>query len=543
METRGHHVSEAAPEARGHRIADWCHARTGYRTALKVLLDEPLPAGTGWWFTLGSILLALIGIQFLTGFVLMMYYVPTPAYAYDSVRYIMTDLTFGHILRGLHFFGASFIVIAAVLHMLRVIFFGSYKQPREVTWVSGVFLLLVILGFALTGYLLPWDQRAYWATVVTTNIAKTAPVLGSYVSALMKGGPDVGAMTLSRWYAIHVILLPAALVGFVILHLFLMRRHGISGPIKPRRGRMHPFYPDHAIKDTFVVAAVFALLFCFAVYGHPPLAAPANPADASYVPRPEWYFLSLFQLLKYFHGALEPVATIGIPTLVVVVLLLLPFLDRRPERHPLKRPVVTGLTVLAIGGVVTLTSLGLRDTPKEADLNQWSPAALAGQTIASSARCTSCHTNGGVAAVLGTAQLTHDDFWISGHLSDPEMIAPGLRPPPPNALSPLEVSAVLAYAKKLRADVPPPAIDAATRDATLVLGTRCMTCHVIDGDGTSSEGAPDLSHEGAKRTADWLNKWINDPGSIDENAMMPAFGGVLSAQQIKDVAGYLAARK
>src|SRR5690242_19533036 len=122
METRGHHVSETTPEVRGNRIADWCHARTGYRTGLKVLLDEPLPAGTGWWFTLGSILLALIGIQFLTGFVLMMYYVPTPAYAYDSVRFIMTDLTFGHILRGLHFFGASFIVIAAVVHMLRVIF-------------------------------------------------------------------------------------------------------------------------------------------------------------------------------------------------------------------------------------------------------------------------------------------------------------------------------------------------------------------------------------------------------------------------------------
>jgi ubiquinol-cytochrome c reductase cytochrome b subunit len=541
METRGHSVSEAPETRRRNRLADWCHDRTGYRTALKVLLDEPLPSGTGWWFTLGSILLALIGIQFLTGFVLMMYYVPTPAYAYDSVRYIMTGLTFGHVLRGLHFFGASFIVIAAVIHMLRVIFFGSYKQPREVTWVSGVFLLLLILGFALTGYLLPWDQRAYWATVVTTNIAKTAPFAGPYVSALMKGGPDVGALTLSRWYAMHVILLPAGLVAFILLHLFLMRRHGISGPIKPRAGRMHPFYPDHAIKDTLVVAAVFAALLCFAVYGHAPLAERANPADASYVPRPEWYFLSLFQLLKYFHGGLEPVATIGIPTLVIGILFLLPWIDRRPERHPGKRPIVTAATVLVIGAVAMLTTLGLKDTPPEKDLNHWSPVALAGQTIASSERCTTCHTDGGVAAVLGTSAISHDDFWIAGHLSDPEMIAPGLRPKPAGSLSTTQVNAVLAYAKKLRADVKPPAIDAATREATLVVGTRCVSCHTIEGDGAS--GAPDLTHEGAKRTADWLNRWITDPGSIDENATMPAFGGVLSDQQIKDVADYLAGLK
>jgi ubiquinol-cytochrome c reductase cytochrome b subunit len=427
--------------------------------------------------------------------------------------------------------------------MLRVIFFGSYKQPREVTWLSGVFLLLLILGFALTGYLLPWDQRAYWATVVTTNIAKTAPFAGSYVSALMKGGPDVGAMTLSRWYAMHVILLPAGLVAFILLHLFLMRRHGISGPVRPRAGRMHPFYPDHAIKDTLVVAAVFAALFCFAVYGHATLAAPANPADASYVPRPEWYFLSLFQMLKYFHGALEPVATIGIPTLVVVVLLLLPFFDRKPERRPLKRPVVIGVTVLAIGAVATLTSLGLRDTPTEPALATWSPAAIAGQTIAASSQCTSCHTDGGAAAVLGTAKLTHDDFWIKGHLSDPEMIAPGLRTPPAGALNTLQVNAVLAYAKKLREDIPPPTVDAQTREASVVLGTRCMGCHTIAGDGLASNGAPDLSHEGTKRTADWMHKWITDPGSIDENAMMPAFGGVLTDQQIKDVANYLATLK
>ena len=156
-------------------FADWLDARTGFRAGRSHLLDEPLPAGTGWWFVTGSILLFLLGVQLLTGVVLTMYYVPSPEHAYDSVRFIMTQLPFGRIVRGLHFFGASFIVVAAVVHMLRVVLFGSYKKPREVTWMTGVVLLLLILGFALSGYLLPWDQKAYWATTVTINIARSAP--------------------------------------------------------------------------------------------------------------------------------------------------------------------------------------------------------------------------------------------------------------------------------------------------------------------------------------------------------------------------------
>ena len=162
----------------------------------------------------GSILLLLLTVQLITGVVLAMYYVPSPEHAYDSVRYIMERVTFGRVLRGLHFFGASFIVVAAVIHMLRVVALGSYKKPREVTWITGVVLLLVILGFALTGYLLPWDQKAYWATTVTINIARSGP-MGEYVAGLMRGGDALGSLTLLRWYAAHVFLLPASLIVFV----------------------------------------------------------------------------------------------------------------------------------------------------------------------------------------------------------------------------------------------------------------------------------------------------------------------------------------
>src|SRR6188474_795750 len=193
-------------------MRDWLDSRTGFRSLLKHLLDEPLPQGVGWWFVTGSIVLFLLTVQLLTGVLLAVFYSPSPDHAYDSVRFIMERVTFGRILRGLHFFGASFIVVASVVHMLRVVIFGSYKKPREVTWVTGVLLLLIILGFALSGYLLPWDQRAYWATTVTINIARSTPIVGEQVAGVLRGGDTLGALTLLRWYAAHVFLLPAALI-------------------------------------------------------------------------------------------------------------------------------------------------------------------------------------------------------------------------------------------------------------------------------------------------------------------------------------------
>ncbi len=170
------------------RALDWLDDRTGYRALLHHALDEPLPKGTGWAFTTGSVLLFLLGVQVATGIVLSMYYVPAPALAYDSVRFITHDLAYGFVLRGLHFWGASLIVIATVVHMLRVFLYGSYKAPREVTWLTGVVMLLIILGFSLSGYLLPWDQKAYWATTVTINIARSTPIVGEYVADVMRGG-------------------------------------------------------------------------------------------------------------------------------------------------------------------------------------------------------------------------------------------------------------------------------------------------------------------------------------------------------------------
>jgi len=388
------------------RVVDWLDARAGLRHAWRRLADEPLPPGTGWWFTLGSVVLFLLGIQVVTGVILMLYYAPTPDHAHDSVRFITTELPLGRVVRGLHAFGASVLVVAVGLHLLRVVLFGSFKPPRELTWLSGVALLLVVLALALTGYLLPWDQRAYWATVVTINIAATTPIVGELAATVLRGGAEVGALTLTRWYAAHVVVLPAVLVGLVVGHLYLMRRHHISGPIRARPGAWGTFYPEQAARDLVVILAVAALLAAIALSRTPPLERAADPSDAGYVPRPEWYFLALFQLLKYFPGRLEPVATLGIPGLALLLLVLLPWLDRSPHRDPRRRPVVLAGVILATGTFAGLTVLGWRDRPRAVASDgaaRWSLREVAGREWVERGGCLRCHVNGGVADELATA--------------------------------------------------------------------------------------------------------------------------------------------
>ena len=521
-------------------VIDWLDSRTGIRAGRRRLLDEELPAGVGWWFVTGSVLLMLLAVQLVTGVALTFYYVPSPEFAYDSVRYVMERVTFGRFLRGLHFFGASFIVVAAVIHMLRVVALGSYKKPREVTWITGVTLLLIILAFALSGYLLPWDQKAYWATTVTINIARSGP-FGEFIAGVLMGGETLGALTLLRWYAAHVFLLPAALIVFVVAHLYLMRRHGISGALKHVEGPSKPFYPDHALKDTIVGAVVFSLLLTAAILFRPPLDAVANPTDANYVPRPEWYFLSLFQLLKYFPGPLEPLATMVIPGLVVGVLLLLPFIDRRPDRHFLKRPLVTAGFAVIGGAIIVLTYLGYKDTPAHANPAVWGPLPLAGHEFVKDQRCLTCHVDGGAAGPFEDLRLRRDPEWLIAHVRDPQMIAPGLREPPRGGMSDGQARSIASYMKKVRAGVAVPAVDEKTRVASRVIGRYCASCHMIDGEGSAI--GPDLTRVGAQRDAKWLHEWITQPDAVEPAASMPAFGEVLTEQEMMVIVEYLAARK
>lgn len=531
------------------RLLDWLDARTGYRAGLSHLLDERLPHGTGWAFTTGSAVTLLLGIQFLSGVVLAMYYVPSPALAYESVRFIMRELPMGWMVRGLHVWGASFLVVMAATHLLRVFFHGAYKAPREMTWLTGLAALLVILGFSLSGYLLPWDQKAYWATTVTINVARSAPLLGETLAGILRGGPELGALTLGRWYAAHVFLLPAAIVTFVVAHLYLMRRHGISGPLRPRSGPADAFFPWHVMRDTVVMAVVFASLATLAWLVRAPLDEVANPADASYVPRPEWYFLSLFQLLKYFPGALEPVATQVIPGLAVGFLALLPFLDRHPDRHPWTPPrrrftVAMGGLVL---GVTGLTILGLRDVPAAATSRDWGLLPIAGLELATGENsvCARCHLAGGPAAPLDRAGLSRDEEWLLNHMIDPVAIAPGVRTAddraPRSAMGRFGAQAVVAYLRRRHAGDEPPPVDESVRLAAMTYAATCVVCHQMSGQGGTL--GPDLSAVGRRRTREEIRAVIEDPSLVEAGSAMPAFKDKLTARQIEALAAYLAGRQ
>ncbi len=209
------------------KLSDWLDERLSWRQVWSAIFLRKIPK-VNWLFTLGSASLFLAFNQIFTGILLTIYYVPTPDHAYDSVQYITTQVPMGWLIRGLHHWGASAMVILVVLHMLRIIFYGSYKFPREITWFSGVFLLLIVIGFGFTGYLLPWDQRAFWATTVGTKIAGTPPLIGDSILKIVRGGEDLTAITLARFFGVHVWVLPATLLLLTGIHLYLVIKIGIS---------------------------------------------------------------------------------------------------------------------------------------------------------------------------------------------------------------------------------------------------------------------------------------------------------------------------
>ncbi|MBI3163998.1 MAG: cytochrome b N-terminal domain-containing protein [Anaerolineales bacterium] len=205
----------------------WLDERIGFNDLYTSLLDRPEPKTT-WWNTLGSASMFLFVLQGLTGIFLTVYYTPSPDHAYDSINYIMQGVAFGWLIRGIHHWGATLMVLVVFIHMLRVFYTASFKYPRELTWLIGIGLFLTTLGMGFTGYLLPWNQKAYWATTVGTQIAGTAPFLGEFILKALRGGPDLSALTLQRFFSAHIWIIPAILAALIGVHLFLIIKHGES---------------------------------------------------------------------------------------------------------------------------------------------------------------------------------------------------------------------------------------------------------------------------------------------------------------------------
>jgi ubiquinol-cytochrome c reductase cytochrome b subunit len=346
------------PKTRSQKLLGWLESRTGMNLILRVSLDEPIPGGARWAYVFGSGLLFIFISQVITGLCLALYYVPSAQNAHVTVAYITKRVAAGEFLRSLHVYGASAMIIVLLLHFLQTFLWGAYKGRRELLWTAGGVLAILVLAMGFTGYLLPWDQKAYFATAVATNIVSTIPFIGSWMAHLMRGGDTIGTLTISRFYLLHVIILPALLFAFVAVHIYLFRKAGAAGPIQedPVDPKLPPesFYPKQVLLDL-----VFSLLLVaglgFLSYFHPVTLGPrANPASTTFIARPEWYYLPIFEWLKFWEGPATVFGVVIAPAILALLFFLLPFLDRSLERRPWRRPIPLLAVSIVLCGLVYL---------------------------------------------------------------------------------------------------------------------------------------------------------------------------------------------
>lgn len=357
------------------RLLDWLDNRTGIRDLLHEALYERIPGGARWRYAWGSSLVFVFFLQVITGFMLWCAYAPSTRTAWESVYYIQHEMAFGWLIRGIHHFAAQAMIVLLVLHLMQVVIDGAYRAPREVNFWLGLVLMQIVAGLGLTGYLLPWDQKGYYASQVATEIMGSTPGIGPELQKLAQGDAEYGHHTLTRFFAMHAGILPALLVAFLGLHIYVFRRHGIT--VKdPDRAPTAMFWPDQILKDGIACLAVLAAVLLLSVKVGAELTAPANPAEPYNAARPEWYYLFLFRFLKFgwvshageVTGLGEAFGAIVVPGILMAILVLMPLTAKIPGGH---RFNVLFLFVMALGAA-GLTGLAIyedryEDSPEGRD--------------------------------------------------------------------------------------------------------------------------------------------------------------------------------
>ena len=575
------------------KLGDALDERTGHRKLLEHMLDEPVKGGARWAYVFGSALLGTFLVQAVTGVALMTSYAPSDKTAWASVHYITFTQAGGWLVRGLHHFGAQAMVIVLAAHLAQVSLYGAYKKPREVTWWLGLGLFAMVLGFSLTGYLLPWDQKGYWATRVATNIAGTIPVVGDATQKMMQGGAEYGSLTLTRFYALHVFVLPALLVGLVGGHLALFRKHGVTPSAKANLKRVDAFFPKQLLKDVVAVLAVVVVVFALAWREHgAPLDAPADPSS-DYPARPEWYFLALFQLLKYFHGPLEIVGTVVLPTVIGAYLFALPLFDRKPGTA--LRGRIGSLVPLALigAGAVGLTLQAQHQDANDASFQKQRVHADERATIANRIAKDGVPPEGPLAMMRNDPSLRGPELFdkhcggchtLRDHGSENDRTAPKLEGWGTEAWALAMMHEPDADAKfgrsSYKGEMPsvdvapaiggekfkPMAVDDKNAVAAFLGGSadaakvakgkgivqaRCTTCHLFEGKGDDSDQglAPELSGWG---TVPWVRAQIANPSSKatyrehaldpDRKGHMPRFDAEMRSEDMDLLARWVHAQ-
>ncbi|WP_240911134.1 cytochrome b N-terminal domain-containing protein [Paludisphaera soli] len=474
-------------------LVDWFEDRTGLNGRLRALRDEPLPAGPRWGYVCGSALLAILLIQAFTGLMMMTAYSASSSTAWGSVFYIEKQMWMGWFIRGLHHFGAQTVMVLLLVHLLQVLFTAAYRAPREVNWWLGLALMTLILAFSHTGYQLPWDQKGYWATKVVTNIMGGAPVLGPYVKTVVVGGSEYGNQTVTRFYGLHVGILPVLLAVCLGAHLALRYRHGLKAPANPTpppEGAPSTYHPDQTFRNSLAVAAILGVMVGLVFWeGGAPLDAPADPSSSDYPARPEWFFRFLFQMLKLFPGRLEWVGSIAIPGALMTTLALLPLLDKVLPSKPLHFLVCSTVFALA-GGAGYLTLESFREDMASTQFQE-------------------AREKADKSTERALFLASHPDFGV-----------------PPEGSS---------YLMRL---------DPLTRGAEL-LDKTCLGCHRLGGEGTGEQSAPDLKDFGSYA---WIRGLLEKPDADAYFGKSPECDGMtewkqnskLDAKQLDQVAEFVA---
>jgi len=413
----------------------WLEQRTGFVSMTKGFLTEDIPGGASYWYVFGSATLFAMILQIVTGIFLTFWYAPSASTAWESTK-AMYDNGFQHFVLSVHYWGASAMIALVFLHMLQALVWGAYKSPRELQWIVGVLLFIVTLVLGLTGYLLPWDMNAYFASQVAINISGTAPILGPFIQRFLQDGPVMGTLTINRFFGVHVWLMPAALVALVGAHLAIFRHNGPAGPPveDPRPRRPGRFWPDQMFMDTAISFFVFLVILFLSAVLPPFLDQKADPTNVTFVPYPAWYFLALFGLLNIMPPSLELFGTIIIPTVVVIILLALPWLDRSTLRtFGSRAPILLATTtiVVAVVALSVFSQVSIQAKQGAAAQNPAPPpppvgpvagtsvstagGANAGQKVFA-ANCSSCHGAAG-AGVPGAFPPLAGNPFVTGDKS------------------------------------------------------------------------------------------------------------------------------
>jgi ubiquinol-cytochrome c reductase cytochrome b subunit len=387
-------------------MLNWIEKRTGIVSMIQEFLTEDVPGGASYWFVFGSATLFAMIVQIVTGIFLTFFYAPSAATAWESTRAMYLN-PWTHFLLSVHYWGASAMIALVFLHLLQVLIFGAYKAPRELQWVVGVLLLLVTLVLGLTGYLLPWDMDAYFASQVSLNITGLAPGAGPILQNIAQGGTVMGTNTINRFFGLHVWLMPALLVALVGAHLTIFRHNGPAGPVAddPRKLPVGRFWPDQLFMDGAVSFIIFIVIVFLALVAPPYLDAKADPTNGAFVPYPAWYFLSLFGVLNLVPIFLgngpfpELLAAIIVPTIALVVVLLLPWLDRSTTRTFSARRAILWTTTIVVIALIALSvyaQLGIMQKQAAGP-----PSPPEAQVLAAPAEAASVTANGGATGGAG----------------------------------------------------------------------------------------------------------------------------------------------